>query len=274
MSLTGIIESAEFKFKQILEEYFISVFCEKSLSSHGIDHHRRVWNYAKELLLLTRERNAIPDDTLPFKLIIASYLHDIGMSVDPGIRHGRHSRDLCLSFFYTNQLEKSDYNDVLLAIENHDNKKYKSLTGQFDLLTILSVADDLDAFGFTGIYRYSDIYLTRDINPMEIGHLIIENAAGRFNHFERIFGFSDKLVQKHRLRYLILDSFFKNYNLQVPSYYFGAENPNGYCGVIEMMWLVIKNKIALTDFLKDGEKYSHDPVTEWFFVELASEMNF
>ena len=34
-----------------------------------------------------------------------------------------------------------------------------------DLLTVLSVADDLDAFGFTGIYRYSEIYLTRGINP-------------------------------------------------------------------------------------------------------------
>ena len=31
--------------------------------------------------------------------------------------------------------------------------------------TILSVADDLDAFGFTGIYRYLEIYLTRGINP-------------------------------------------------------------------------------------------------------------
>ena len=30
-----------------------------------------------------------------------------------------------------------------------------------ELLTILSVADDLDAFGFSGIFRYSEIYLIR-----------------------------------------------------------------------------------------------------------------
>ena len=42
---------------------------------------------------------------------------------------------------------------------------------------MLSVADDLDAFGFTGIYRYSEIYLMRGINPNQLGHLIIENAA-------------------------------------------------------------------------------------------------
>jgi hypothetical protein len=32
------------------------------------------------------------------------------------------------------------------------------------MLTILSVADDLDAFGYIGIYRYIEIYLERGIN--------------------------------------------------------------------------------------------------------------
>ena len=50
MNSTGIIESAEKQYKQILEGFFISVYDEKLLPSHGIDHHRRVWNYSKELL--------------------------------------------------------------------------------------------------------------------------------------------------------------------------------------------------------------------------------
>ena len=50
MNLTASIESAELKFKQILEDFFVSVYDEKNLLSHGIDHHRRVWNYARELL--------------------------------------------------------------------------------------------------------------------------------------------------------------------------------------------------------------------------------
>ena len=58
-----------------------------------------------------------------------------------------------------------------------------------DLLNILSVADDLDAFGYTGIYRYSEIYLTRGISPKEIGNLIRENASRRYHNFEKIFGF-------------------------------------------------------------------------------------
>jgi HD superfamily phosphodiesterase len=98
MNLTGTIESAEKQFKQILEDFFISVYNENSLSSHGIDHHRRVWNYSKELLKLFPLKNPAQISRLPTELIITSYLHDIGMSVDPGIRHGKHSKNLCIQF--------------------------------------------------------------------------------------------------------------------------------------------------------------------------------
>jgi HD superfamily phosphodiesterase len=59
MNLTGTIESAERKFKQILEEFFIGAYDDRYLSSHGIDHHRRVWNYAKELLPLLADQKPI-----------------------------------------------------------------------------------------------------------------------------------------------------------------------------------------------------------------------
>ena len=85
------------------------------------------------------------------------------MSVDPGVKHGKHSRDLCQRFLMENNLPENDFTDVLEAIENHDNKDYSGNTIQNDLLTILSISDDLDAFGITGIYRYSEIYLTRGI---------------------------------------------------------------------------------------------------------------
>ena len=80
-------------------------------------------------------------------------------------------------------LMKNDYKDVLETIENHDNKDYpQAAEGISALLNVLSVADDLDAFGFTGIYRYSEIYLARGINPLKLGNLIRENAAGRFEN--------------------------------------------------------------------------------------------
>ena len=271
MNLTVTFESAELQFMQILEEFFVSVYDEKSLASHGIEHHRRVWNFAKEIVVLFSEQNLISDPTIVFRLIIACYLHDIGMSVDPGIRHGHHSKDLCIRFLDNNLLDKSNYQDVLLAIENHDNKEYKTSAVNNDLLTILSVADDLDALGFLGIYRYSEIYLTRGINPGEIGHLIRENASKRFENFVKIFGFSEEFVRKHQKRYEILDNFFSEYSNQVVTYKFGTGHPVGYCGVIELLIDTINNRFILDDVCDQPKKYSPDPIAIWFFKELLFE---
>jgi len=273
MNLTGIIESAEKQFKQILEDFFISVYNEKSLSSHGIDHHRRVWNYSKELLKLFPLKTPAKISQLPTELIIASYLHDIGISVDPGIRHGKHSKNLCIQFLSKNNLAQNDFRDVLDAIENHDDKNYTQNAYMDELLVILSVADDLDAFGFTGIFRYLEIYLTRGIEPDKIGYLIGENAKKRIDNFVKIFGADSEIVQKHLRRYNILDNFFSKYNEQLPSYHFGTLNPSGYCGVAEAILFIIKNNVQLKNFLSDLEKFSSDKVIRWFFFELEKELS-
>jgi HD superfamily phosphodiesterase len=272
MNLSGTIESAEKEFKQILEDFFISVYNEKSLSSHGIDHHRRVWNYSKELLKIISLKNSDQISQLVSELIIASYLHDIGMSVDPGIRHGKHSRNLCTQFLVKNNLPQNDWQVVLETIENHDNKDYNGKTNMNELLTILSVADDLDAFGFTGIFRYSEIYLTRGIDPEEIGYLIRENAEKRFDNFVKTVGSESEIVQKHRMRFNILDNFFLRYNEQIPSYHFGTNNPTGFCGVIEIILSIMNDKLNLKNFIMDSDKYSNDRLISWFFTGLEKEL--
>lgn len=272
MNMTGPIESAELQFKQILEEFFISVYDEKTLVSHGIDHHRRVWKYAKELTLLLAKRDKISDTGFPAKLIIACYLHDIGMSVDPGISHGRHSRNICIQFLRENHLKENNFQDVLSSIGAHDKKDYSGNTRVSYLLDILSVADDLDAFGFTGIFRYSEIYLTRGINLSEIGYMIKNNAGKRFDNFVKTLGFDDLLVEKHKLRYEILVNFFNEYNKQVIFYKFGEVKPYGFCGVVEILHDLIKNKKILTDLYLDPETYLDDPEIRRFFNGLRSEI--
>lgn len=273
MNLTVIIESAELQFKRILEVFFIAVYDEKSLPSHGIDHHRRVWSYSKELLSILPRTKPAELLQLPRKLIIASYLHDIGMAVESGIRHGKHSRNLCIQFLIKNNLPINDYRDVLTAIENHDRKDYPDDPGVDDLLKILSVADDLDAFGFAGIFRYSEIYLTREINPLKIGHMIKDNAEKRFDNFTKTFGFADSLVRKHRKRYDILVNFFDEYNKQIVTYKFGGTHPSGYCGVMEMLTQMIKNKKGLKELYTVVEKHTKDQVIRWFFNGLKSEID-
>jgi HD superfamily phosphodiesterase len=211
MNIESNIKLAGQKFIHALEEFFKSVYDDNKLPSHGIDHHRRVWNYAKELLQYLHKTEEKTDQDFVEKLLIASYLHDIGMAVDQGERHGLHSRILCEQFLSVNYLHLSDFQDVLEAIENHDNKEYIDSPSDNRLLMLLSVADDLDAFGHIGIYRYIEIYLARGAQPDKIGPMILENAARRFINFESIFGRFPGLIEKHRKRYLVLESFFKDF---------------------------------------------------------------
>jgi HD superfamily phosphodiesterase len=272
MNLTFTFESAELQFKQILEDFFFSVYDNNSLKSHGIEHHRRVWKYAKEITAFLARQNLITDPFIPFNLIIACYLHDIGMSVDTGIRHGHHSRNLCSRFLEKNNLNESDYQDVLLAIENHDNKEYNPASVKYDLLTMLSAADDLDAFGFIGIYRYVEIYLARNIRTEEIGYHIKENAVKRFYNFERTFKCFDGPAEIHTKKYRLLDLFFTEYNIQLPDYKFGNQNPSGYCGVVEILHAILQKKMDLDRFCIEPEKYFDDKVIIWYFKGLASEL--
>jgi hypothetical protein len=272
MNLNHSVESAEIQFKQILEDFFINIYDERSLSSHGIDHHRRVWKYAKELLHFRFDTDNKPSFQFISKLIIACYLHDIGMSVDRGIRHGKHSRNLCKEFLSGNNLPIKEYEDLLETIENHDRKEYTADSEINDLLTILSVADDLDAFGFSGIYRYSEIYLVRGIKREIIGKMVIENAAKRFGHFEKNFGLNIPLFQKHKDRYDILIRFFTEYNKQVPNFHFDGQVPLGFCGVVVMFLQIIKNKIVLNEIFSEQEKYPEDEVIQWFFDGLKKEI--
>jgi len=213
MNLEQIIKSAEKKYRQILEEFFTEKWGETHLFSHDIDHHRRVWQYAKELLeeISSKGENIMPE--LSLELLIACYLHDLGMSIDPEVRHGIHSRDLCKSFLFRNNLSESDFSNVLDAVEHHDDKEYKTQGfNNNEILKILAVSDDLDAFGYIGIYRYLEIYIARGIRPEVIGHEIRKNALKRFQNFEQNFGNFPEIIERHRKRFLILDDFFTGYN--------------------------------------------------------------
>jgi hypothetical protein len=273
MNVVAAIESAQLMFRQILEDFFTTVYDEKNLSSHGIDHHRRVWVYAKELLSIPlAEYNSEPTCS-PSKLVIACYLHDIGMSVDHGPRHGKHSRDICMLFLEKNNLNENDYKDVLDTIENHDRKDYTSKKVRNDLLTVLSVADDLDAIGFAGIYRFSEIYLTRGVIPQQAGQLILENAGKRFANFEKNFSPHNHFVQSHRKRFEILKNFFIQYNKQADSYDFRKDEPEGYCGVMQLIMMLIREKMTPKDFFIEAGKYGDDTVIRSFLNGLKSELS-
>jgi len=215
MHIDLAIETAETLWKQSLESFFSGKYNKSHLVSHGIDHHRRVWRYGKELLLLKFKNVSLPEPLFVNKLIIACYLHDIGMAVDQGEKHGRASREFCMAFLLGNNLEIADYSDLLDAVENHDRKDYHDKHEKDSLLSLLSVADDLDAFGYIGILRYLEIYAIRGIELSETVNMVINNATDRFVNFERNFSEYPVFIEIHRKRFLVLTDFFEKYNLEL-----------------------------------------------------------
>ena len=75
-------------------------------------------------------------------------------------------------------------------------------------MRLLSTSDDLDAFGYTGIYRYAEIYLCRGIRPRELPVLIVENLNNRFNNLKSIFKSLPHFIDRQEIRYRITCEFY------------------------------------------------------------------
>lgn len=269
MNITRQINKAEKTLVPILEPFFLSVYPEEKMVSHGLSHHRRVWGYAKEIL---SEGFIQADGQFIDKLLIACYMHDIGMSIDQGLRHGSHSSALCREFLQNNFTGFSDTADLLSAVESHDDKTY-SLPGKGnDLLRILSVADDLDAFGYTGIFRYSEIYLLRKVSFADLGTKVLENASGRYANFLAEFGSSEKLVSIHSERYGQLVSFFSSFNTCCRTYDFSKEEHSGECGIVGIFSEIVGGKLSLSQATVNYASSPDAPVSK-YFSSLKRELN-
>jgi hypothetical protein len=210
MDLIEIISKSEEKYLSSIEAFFKEKWGGTRLWSHDLSHHRRVWNFAKELLEYTGDA----DQLFIEKLLIACYLHDIGMTIDQGEKHGIKSRKICELFLEKNKIIPADFADLLQAIENHDNKEYSGSPLNSRLLSLLSAADDLDAFGYLGILRYADIYLDRDVSITDLGRMVMKNSGKRFQNFEKTFSEYPELVEKHRKRYNALHRFYSEFDRQ------------------------------------------------------------
>jgi len=214
MELDTLIASVEKKWLKRLIEASGDCFRNVYLPSHDNWHHYRVWEYAKELIKNLSPAKEFHSDEIT-NLIIAVFFHDTGMSITTDESHGKESKQLCQEFFDNNELQTPiNFSSSLKAIEHHDDKAYpKNTTNrETSIQTILSVADDLDAFGYIGILRYAEIYHLRKIPINEISNKVINNAERRFLHFKNNFNAFPDLVKKHHERLKILIQFYKNLN--------------------------------------------------------------
>lgn len=208
------------------------------LPSHDHTHHLRVWNLCKLLLLEISSFNSKMDQSMVEGVLIAAFFHDLGMFSSIREDHGRLSREICeLWFRESGQEEPERYTEILKAIEFHDRKEeqiYDSFQPDKwpEILGILSVADDLEALGIIGIYRYAEIYLMRDIPMEELGSRILENVRSRFEKIEEGCRLCPDLLEAYRKQYKDLYKFYSEYNLQLKNTSNSYQVSSGPLGVI------------------------------------------
>lgn len=271
MNFSTATESSEVRYQGRLELFFTTVWGDTFLESHGIEHHRRVWNYVKKLLSHSADRIAGDDPLLTDKLIIACYLHDLGMAVNRGTDHGLQSKEECTRFLEENDLPLSEFGDLLSAVGYHDRKDQENRENQINLSSLLGTADDLDAFGFTGIYRYIEIYAARGTGNSEMGKTVIGNAAGRFKNFISLFGFSKSLIMEHKIRYETVELFFNELRYETERSGSGSSADSGYNKVIEHVRNAMISRIPCRTYISEVTGTTDDNVVRWFFRNLSKE---
>ena len=214
------IGKAEERWLHPLLGHVESCFQPTFLPSHDHTHHLRVWKTGSRLL---REIAWIREDLDPGLvegLLIASLFHDAGMHRSTGPDHGKWSRELCAEYFRNEpQPHPARWEEILDAIERHDLKTpevYPELSSSAPpgILGLLSLADDLEAFGIIGIYRYIEIYLARRTPLAELGIRVLANASARYSHLRRAFGDTSLSAGNYREKYNELVDFFDGYNQQ------------------------------------------------------------
>jgi hypothetical protein len=257
-SIKKIIERSEEKWLLKLYYFCKEQFKDTILLSHDQEHHNRVWLLAKELLLLPewKEKNGIFVD----KCLMVSFLHDIGMAASIEKNHGKYSKKMADAFFKAQGIK---YRELPAILEYHDNKEYKT-TRKNDVLTLLSIADDLDAYGAIGVYRYAEIYSLRGMEQDEIPAAVLNNAEKRFNFF-RLHCKESPFFRYHEQRYHYLVGFFNpmlsgDYNLlqyEILDFFYE---------------LVYKKARSFNELLELAANYAGQELLEGYFADLQDEI--
>ncbi|MDF1575953.1 MAG: HD domain-containing protein [Bacteroidales bacterium] len=215
------MDMAEAGWLENLYKHAKALFRNSDLPSHDHTHHIRVWNLCKSLLGEIATFNSGTDQSLVEGVLIAALFHDLGMVHSTREDHGKGGSGLCQSWFReTGRTKPERFEEILRAIELHDRKKvqiYNSFTTESPpgILEILSVADDLEAMGTIGIYRYAEIYLKRGIPMEELGIRVLRNAFARFENLKLSCRLCSRVLERFRPQYKELRHFYEQYNLQL-----------------------------------------------------------
>lgn len=247
-----------------------ATFVSDPLPSHNEEHHLRVWNYCKDFLTELDARGIAIDKTFLEQMILAVFFHDTGMSVNRDSNHGKESRRLCEEWMDSHSLPRDE--KILQAIEHHDDKTYTlpgglTLVNNLSILSILNICDDLDAFSYCGIYRYSEIYLLRGISFGELGQQVISNASRRFGNFMSSCMQLPGMIKTHAPRYDVLENFFRQYNAQLRKDPTGRTIDHGPVNIVKIFYRQILGGVNSVESLCSSAMSEHQGIYEKAFFE-------
>jgi hypothetical protein len=210
---------------------------------------------------------------LPQKLILASFFHDVGLIKTRDEKHGMESRRLCEEFFRNGGHElPAGFPEILHAIEHHDDKSSGIGSIMADpekqVLRFLSAGDDLDAFGYTGIYRYAEIYLCRNFDPQELPARITKNLSHRFNNLKRIFESLPQFIDRQEIRCWITYEFYLGLSEAIAA---AAERPDWRRELISVFQEGIDRKENLLKRERLLPELEHEQEIRQYFMLVDEE---
>jgi len=215
-ALNTLITEAEKKWLSPLFQNCRDQFSGTFLPSHDQYHHYRVWYHMKQLLSELVHAGISVNQEMPEMAIIAAFFHDIGMVRTLDESHGLAGKEMCLEYFRNNGLAfPSGIDKILHAIEKHDDKspgKKAQPAAGTDLLSILSTCDDLDAYGYIGIYRYAEIYLLRGVSENDLPGRVLSNLENRYRNLLHRCQNLTRFVSSQEARYSRIKEFYSSGN--------------------------------------------------------------
>lgn len=255
-----------------LDKHFESIF----LPSHDLSHHLRVWRISKMILEEIALQNNQIDQNLIEAVMQASLFHDAGMVITRAPDHGAESAIIYNDFISKNKVPKPALHEIILeAIEYHDRKLdhyYQPFTfaDRPDVQTIISIADDIDALGTIGIYRYTEIYLVREIPLISLGIKVLENVTTRYNNFVKACSLFPALIHRTRDNYKEIVNFFDLYNQQLLLEPVPEEETSGPIGVINLIKKIsIEEEIRPENLLDPLSEYEPAGFVKEYFNRLV-----
>jgi hypothetical protein len=279
MNIEQITKLSEKKWLSELYNFTAAKFNGSQLVSHDEGHHLRVWNYAKKLLLSLEGQGIIVNEADIEKLIAAVFFHDIGMTINEGKLHGLESRRICEQFFTNRHVVNPEWlMEVLDAIENHDDKDYKEVLSQnnnpADFFNILCVSDDLDAYGYVGVYRYAEIYLLRGTGVHDLSKAVIQNLEQRQQNFLSKYSFLKDFSKLHAVRFEIAIAFYRKLHTELVEDKYSPLINSGAIGVMNcFISAILNHALSMDEILTTAEQFSTDDYCVKFFTNMKSEID-